>query len=226
MRGRCGWTPRLLRCPGGHDFDVARQGYVSLLGRGAEVGAGDTAAMVDARAAFLASGRYDALLQTLVNRAAAAVGHPPAILELGAGPGSYLAAIVDGIPGARGIALDLSRAAGRRAARAHPRVGAVVADGRLALPVQSGVIDLALSVFAPRNAAELRRILRPVGTLLVVTPTDRHLAEIVGPLNLLGVDPCKSQRLDEQLGPYFDPARSGSISSSPRFCRRRSSKTW
>ena len=149
-----------LRCPDGHDFDVARQGYVSLLGRGAEVGAGDTAAMVDARAAFLASGHYDPLLQALVDRAAE-TGGQPAIFDLGAGPGSDLTAVVDHLPGARGVALDLSRAAGRRAARAHPRVGAVVADGRLTLPVRSGVMDLALSVFAPRNAAELRRILRP-----------------------------------------------------------------
>jgi hypothetical protein len=79
-----------------------------------------------------------------------------------------------------------------------------VADGRLTLPVRSGVMDLALSVFAPRNAAELRRILRPAGTLLVVTPTDRHLHEIAGPLNLLAVDPRKPQRLDEQLAPHFD----------------------
>ena len=47
--------PGALRCPRGHSFDVARQGYVSLLAAGAEVGAGDTPQMVDARAAFLAS---------------------------------------------------------------------------------------------------------------------------------------------------------------------------
>ena len=200
--------PGALRCPRGHSFDVARQGYVSLLAPGAEVGAGDTPQMVEARAAFLAAGHFAPIVAALADRAAAcrpAAAVAVAVADLGAGPGSYLAAVVDRVPGARGVALDLSRAAGRRAARVHPRVGAVVADGRLALPLRSGAFDLALNLFAPRNAPELRRILRLDGTLLVVTPTDRHLRELAGPLELLAVDPNKTQRLEEQLGPHFDP---------------------
>ena len=45
-----------LRCGRGHAFDIARQGYVSLLPAGAKGGGGDTAAMVRARADFLAAG--------------------------------------------------------------------------------------------------------------------------------------------------------------------------
>ena len=41
---------------------------------------------------------------------------------------------------------------------------------------------------------------------MVVTPTDRHLREIVAPLQLLAVAPTKSRRLDDQLGPHFDLA--------------------
>jgi 23S rRNA (guanine745-N1)-methyltransferase len=40
-----------LRCGTGHAFDIARQGYVSLLPAGAKGGGGDTAAMVRARLA-------------------------------------------------------------------------------------------------------------------------------------------------------------------------------
>jgi 23S rRNA (guanine745-N1)-methyltransferase len=195
--------PGALRCPRGHRFDLARQGFVSQLAAGAEVGAGDTPQMVEARAAFLAAGHFAPIVAALSDRAAAS-RPAAAVADLGAGPGSYLAAVVDRIPGARGVALDLSRAAGRRAARVHPRVGAVVADGRVALPLRTGAFDLALNLFAPRNAPELRRILRPDGTLLVVTPTERHLQEIAGPLELLAVDPMKPQRLEEQLGPHFD----------------------
>jgi 23S rRNA (guanine745-N1)-methyltransferase len=193
-----------LRCSRGHSFDVARQGYVSLLAPGAEVGAGDTPQMVEARAAFLAGGHFAPIVASLSDLAAACLP-AAAVADLGAGPGTYLAAVVDRIPGARGVALDLSRAAGRRAARVHARVGAVVADGRVALPLRSGGFDVALNLFAPRNAPELRRILRPDGTLLVVTPTERHLQEIAGPLDLLAIDPRKPQRLEEQLGPHFDP---------------------
>jgi hypothetical protein len=64
---------------------------------------------------------------------------------------------------------------------------------------------LVLSVFAPRNGAELRRILSPAGRLLVVTPQRDHLGEIVRPLGLLPVDKRKEERLADTLGPYFEP---------------------
>ncbi|WP_346774290.1 putative RNA methyltransferase, partial [Streptomyces sp. ADI96-02] len=45
-----------LRCPEGHTFDIARQGYVSLL-TGIRATSGDDAAMVQARNRFLSTGR-------------------------------------------------------------------------------------------------------------------------------------------------------------------------
>jgi 23S rRNA (guanine745-N1)-methyltransferase len=47
-----------LRCPHSHTFDVARQGYVNLLSGKASGSPGDTAAMVAARAQFLAAGHF------------------------------------------------------------------------------------------------------------------------------------------------------------------------
>jgi 23S rRNA (guanine745-N1)-methyltransferase len=58
-------------------------------------------------------------------------------------------------------------------------------------------------VFAPRRGAELRRILRPGGVLLVITPAAEHLAELIGPLGLLSVDERKRERLEDNLGPHF-----------------------
>ena len=57
-----------------------------------------------------------------------------------------------------GIALDSSRPALRRAARADERIAAVVCDAWRALPIRDGVVAAVLCVFAPRNAEELRRI--------------------------------------------------------------------
>jgi len=48
--GRAGGV---LRCPAGHSFDIARQGYVSLLPPGGTAPSGDSPAMVAARAGFL-----------------------------------------------------------------------------------------------------------------------------------------------------------------------------
>ena len=58
-------------------------------------------------------------------------------------------------------------------------------------------------MFAPRNPTEMARVLAPGGALLAVTPTTRHLFELVGPLGLLSVPEDKADRLDEQLGSHF-----------------------
>jgi SAM-dependent methyltransferase len=126
------------------------------------------------------------------------------VADIGAGTGYYLAAALDRQPGRAGLALDASKFAARRAARAHPRIGAVVADVRGRLPVADGAAAVALSVFAPRPAAELCRILHPAGRLLVVTPDPDHLGELAGPLGLLAVDPRKDERLAARLGDRFD----------------------
>jgi 23S rRNA (guanine745-N1)-methyltransferase len=98
----------------------------------------------------------------------------------------------------------MSKHALRQAARAHPMIGAVRCDAWRRLPVADGVADVVLNVFAPRRGAELRRILRPGGRLLVVTPAPEHLAELTGPLGLLSVDERKRERLDDNLGPHFN----------------------
>jgi 23S rRNA (guanine745-N1)-methyltransferase len=214
-----------LRCDAGHSFDIARQGYVSLLPPGAPGGGGDTAAMVRARGEFLAGGHYAGIAGLLADAAAASAGaaSPAAatpgaasagaapagaggcVVDIGAGPGYYLAAVLDRLPRRAGLALDVSRPALRVAARAHRRIGAVAGDAWRPLPVANSAAVLALNVFAPRDGAELRRILRPDGTLLVVTPAADHLAELIGPLGLLSVDERKQDRLADKLGPYFEP---------------------
>jgi 23S rRNA (guanine745-N1)-methyltransferase len=196
----------VLRCPAGHAFDIARQGYVSLLPPGERAPAGDSAPMVAARVDFLGAGHYGSLARELAAAACAAItetGAPGCVLDVGAGPGYYLAAVLDGLPGRAGLALDASKFALRRAARAHPRIGAAAADAWRRLPVADGAAAVVLDVFAPRNGAELRRVLHPAGRLLVVTPGPGHLAELAGPLGLLSVDPRKDERLAGTLGPYF-----------------------
>lgn len=315
---------RTLRCPHGHSFDLAKQGYVSLLTGASTKMTGDTPAMLDARAAFQSAGhfapiaaalaaaiaaiapgpatapetgfdtavfgaesataalpaedrpgpdhnpgeadatprgrrhragitapgssalaasalRVTAMLATGSERLAAGAGpitdpnpigvvarpldgeaHPraplggdgvhdpaaggrgPGVLEIGAGTGYYLAAVLDGTHEARGIALDVSKAAARRAARAHARAGAVLADAWRGLPVPNGAMSAVVSVFAPRNADEVARVLAADGRFVVVTPTPRHLRELVGPLDMVSVDAAKADRLAGSLGERFE----------------------
>ncbi|MEU8194285.1 putative RNA methyltransferase [Microbispora amethystogenes] len=184
-----------VRCGSGHSFDVARQGYVNMLTRPA--GTADTPAMVAARARFLDAGHYAPLARRLARLCAGA----EVVADAGAGTGHYLAAALG--HGAVGIALDVSKHALRRAARAHPRVGAVVADVWRPLPVGDARVDVLLNVFAPRNAPEFARVLRPGGTLVVVTPGPGHLRPLVERLGLLSVDEDKERRLEESLGGAF-----------------------
>ncbi len=78
----------------------------------------------------------------------------------------------------------------------------MVGDVWEALPFQDGVVDLALVVFAPRNGAEIARVLAPGGTALVVIPTPEHLAELAH-LHGVQVDPEKPERLERTLGAHL-----------------------
>ncbi len=189
-----------LRCPAGHGFDVARQGYVNLLGRAAPRNA-DTADMVAARDRFLAAGHYDPISEAVT----ASVAGARRIVDAGGGTGHHLARALDATPDAVGLVVDVSAPAARRAARAHPRMGAVVADTWLALPVRSSAADAVLCVFAPRNPTEFARVLAPGGLLVVVTPNPGHLAEARETLGLIGIHDDKLEAVRRALAAAFEP---------------------
>jgi 23S rRNA (guanine745-N1)-methyltransferase len=194
--GEAGGT---LRCAAGHSFDIARQGYVNLV-----PGRADTPEMVEARDEFLRAGHFRPLTAALAEAARGAAAGDDLALDIGAGTGHHLAAVLDTLPGARGIAIDASPAALRRAARSHDRAAAVGADAWKPLPLRDGIAAIVLSVFAPRNPSEMARVLVPGGVLLAVTPTTRHLYELVGPLGLLSVPDDKEDRLDARLASHFE----------------------
>jgi 23S rRNA (guanine745-N1)-methyltransferase len=186
----------VLTCAAGHAFDVARQGYAALA-TGATV-PGDTAPMVRDRVAFLAGGHFDAIA------AAVAASTPPGarwVADLASGPGTYLAAVLDALPEARGIAVDVSSAAARAAAGVHPRAAAATADLRRRVPLATGSVDAALVVFGPRDGAELDRVLAADGAVVVVVPEPEHLEELRAPFGTLGVAPDKERRLAERMRP-------------------------
>ncbi|WP_182348158.1 methyltransferase domain-containing protein [Tomitella gaofuii] len=220
----CGGTVavdrRAVRCGAGHTFDRARQGYASLLARPLKFH-GDDAEMVGARGAVLASGLYDPLLRAVaaagaevLSAVAAATGsRVPTAVDLGCGTGTYLAGVVEQAGEsvrARGIGIDASKAAVRAAARAHPRVAALLGDAWAELPMADGAADLIMSVFAPRNAAAYHRVLAPGGAVMVVAPEPGHLAELVGGIGLLRVDERKNERLAGALG-GFDELRADTV---------------
>jgi 23S rRNA (guanine745-N1)-methyltransferase len=197
-----------VRCDRGHAFDIARQGYVSLTGGRGGAGTGDSAAMVMARERFLGAGHYRPLADAIAGLAAGLDpgpdqhGAPGLVLDLAGGTGYYLARVLDALPARPGVCADLSVPALRRAARAHPRAAALGADAWQRLPLADGSAALVLSVFGPRNTAEIRRALAPGGAVIVAVPGPGHQRELHGPLGLIGIDERKAERLADAFAGY------------------------
>src|SRR5690606_22917279 len=80
-----------VRCPTGHSFDVARQGYLNLT-RGRLRHPGDTPAMVAARESFLATGALDFVPDELARLAGTRRG---LVVDVGAGTGHQLRRLLD-----------------------------------------------------------------------------------------------------------------------------------
>jgi 23S rRNA (guanine745-N1)-methyltransferase len=192
---------RSLTCARRHSFDLARQGYVDLTA-GRVTHAGDSAEMIAARDALLRAGHFRVLEKALTDAVGDRAGG--LVVDVGAGTGHYLASVLDGGTGV-GLGVDVSKAALRRAAKAHVRLAAVRADVWRGLPVADGAATAVLNVFAPRDGAGFRRILRADGLLVVATPAADHLGELVTTLDLVRVDPDKSERLAATLTPWFRP---------------------
>ncbi|MGC3954162.1 MAG: methyltransferase domain-containing protein [Propionicimonas sp.] len=197
--GELGLQPPTARCPRGHSFDLARQGYLNLLSAGQPANA-DTAAMLAARGRVLASGAFDPLLNLVAEHARGA----RRVLEVGSGTAHYLRRCLADDPHARGIALDVSVAAAKVAARSDQRIAAVVADVWAGVPVLDHTVDAVVCVFAPRNLTEFARVLRAGGRLLVLTPNDGHLAALRHRHGLLDIEPDKQQRLLAAAAEFFD----------------------
>jgi 23S rRNA (guanine745-N1)-methyltransferase len=196
----------------GHSYDVARQGYVTLVGGAGLRYTGDDADMITAREAFLSGGHFAPFVEAVSDAVADVLDDNhvseedrPSVVEIGAGTGYYLAHTLDAVPGSRGIGVDVSVPAAKRLAHCHPRVGAIVADAWARLPLRDDSIDVMTVIFAPRNAAEFARVLTPEGQVVVLTPDAGHLAELRAPLGIIDVEEGKVDRMITQASGYLVP---------------------
>ncbi|CAB0796138.1 methyltransferase domain-containing protein [Corynebacterium diphtheriae] len=207
---------RRLVSESGHSFDIARQGYVTLAGGAGIRYVGDDSSMIHARETFLSGGHFAPFVEAVSNSVHLALDEAnvpddtsAVICEVGAGTGYYLAHALDDIENSRGIGIDVSVPAAKMLSKCHPRVGAVVADAWSRLPLRDASIDAITVVFAPRNASEFARVLKPGGQVIVLTADAGHLEELREPLGIIGVEKGKVQRMIDQaagnLVPVSDP---------------------
>ena len=173
------------RCIRGHSYDIASQGYVNLLlssRKHAKI-PGDSREMVAARERFLASGCYGFLGEQVAKEAAVLLRgvSRPWVVDAGCGEGWYTIQTAQALreQGADPtvVGLDISKFALRSAARKDPREIWAVAS-IFDMPVADSQAHLILNLFAPIAGREFRRVLRPGGYLLVVSPGPDHLLSL------------------------------------------------
>ena len=229
-------TGRSAGCAEGHSFDYARSGYLNLTrSGGGRPRAGDTAAMIEARAEFLGAGHYEPIAGAVASAAIAGASAPPAtdpipapaaagtaapapmlLAEIGSGTGYYLdvaarALRERALGPACAFGVDISKTAAAHAARRHGELRFVVADVEAAIPLRDAAADVVLSVFSPRPGSELGRVVRLGGELVVAFAGDRHLARLRKRLGLISVHEGKPERLAERLEPWFDPVATEAV---------------
>lgn len=174
--GRC-------RCPAGHSYDIAKEGYTYLLpaNRKHSHDPGDDRNMAAARRAFLSRGYYRPLLDALCQLSVSHTGSAPAVLDAGCGEGYYTAGIFESLrragktPAMAGT--DISKFILRSAAKRAAGVEFAVASS-YRLPLAVGSVELLLDCFSPLAIDEFRRVVRPGGTFLYVVPAAMHLWEL------------------------------------------------
>ena len=210
----------------GHSYDVARQGYVTLVGGKGLNHDGDSLEMVRSREAFLAQGYFAPFVEAVtdavgdvIERTAAQV-EEPVVLEVGAGTGYYLAHTLDSIDGARGVGLDISVPAAKHLAKSHPRTGAVVADVWERIPLRDASVHALTVVFAPRNPEEFRRVLVDGGEAVILIAGQGHLDELREPLGILGVEEGKLERMLEQAKGQLEPVADAELIEFPMQLER------
>jgi 23S rRNA (guanine745-N1)-methyltransferase len=191
-----------LLCPAGHAHDRAKDGHVFLLPTGrkkreASGPPGDAEAQVRARRAFFDGGHYDRVTASAADAVVAVLKNADdgdggddakpgrrAVLDAGCGEGAYvgaLAAALDGRPGTATptvslLGVDVSKPAIRLASARHGRRARFAVASSFALPVGGASLDALLVAMAPPPPpAELARVLKRGGALVIVRPAPRHL---------------------------------------------------
>lgn len=201
---------RSYACRNRHNFDLSREGYLSLLhGRGNYQQVGDDRRMVQARVRVHRLPVYGELA------AAVAEIHPAGaadagVLDIGCGDGFFLDCATRAAGGsAWGVGVDISKEALATAARSHPGLLFLRTDashGRLPFPDSS--FGLVMSVFAPRPVDEIRRVLRADGSWVIVTATQDHLRELRQFIALAAIG---SGKLDAPSSGSFAAVRSRTL---------------
>jgi 23S rRNA (guanine745-N1)-methyltransferase len=172
-----------LQCESGHSYDIARRGYVNLLGAGEKRSRdpGDSKEMVVARREFLNSGHYHPVADRLAELVQTLVGDRSIIADAGCGEGYYLEQLRTQLestscPTPTIIGYDISKWAVQAATRRLAATWLVASNRNI--PLAPGSVDCLLSLFGFPVFESFLAVLREGGVLLTVNAGPQHLVEL------------------------------------------------
>ncbi|MDG2271179.1 MAG: methyltransferase domain-containing protein [Halioglobus sp.] len=172
-----------LRCEGGHAFDIARQGYVNLLGAADKRSRdpGDGKEMVAARRDFLSDGHYQPVADKLASLVKQQVNFDSTIVDAGCGEGYYLEQLATQFASSSHcrpsiIGFDISKWAVQAATRRLAATWLVASNRNIPLAADS--VDCLLSLFGFPVFNSFRSVLKEGGSLVIVDAGPQHLIEL------------------------------------------------
>lgn len=168
-----------LVCSNQHQFDRSKDGYFNLLPvqHKNSLTPGDAKEQLRARRDFLQAGFFEPLgakLLSLIDPSTKTV------LDLGCGEGYFTRGLASDLPATEIYAVDIAKAGismAARSAKALLNITHLVASN-FDLPLQDQSMDVIIRILAPSKDAELRRVLKSDGKIIIVVPGEQHLIEL------------------------------------------------
>ncbi len=177
-----------LACAHGHQFDRAKEGYFNLLPvqKKNSKEPGDAKAQLQARRQFLEAGFFDPLKNLLLDLIPATT---QTLLDIGCGEGYFTRAMATRMTQGNTYGVDIAKAGIRLAAKSavqmqnqspHPPLSRIqqqfyAVASAYDLPFADHSMDVITRVYAPSRDAELYRVIKPGGLLVIVAPAENHL---------------------------------------------------
>lgn len=169
------------KCSNGHSFDIAKEGYVNLVGTSKRNSAlsGDDRDMVKSRTLFLEGGHYNPLRDKIISLIKETAIENPVLLDSGCGEGYYTRFYCQQVQkmGGSAVGIDLSKSAIKHASK-NCRDACFATASVYHLPILDDSIDVLVNCFSPLAPDEFRRVVKKGGYFFYVVPDKGHLWEL------------------------------------------------
>ena len=175
------------QCANGHNFDIAKQGYVNLLPvqQKKSKNPGDSKEMVQARTRFLDMGFYKPIASLLSKIIFQQITkeRDNCIFDAGCGEGYYLQQVINAAQdiesesGLSFIGMDISKPAVIAASKRNRQARWVVGTNSQP-PFLNDSIDLIFSVFGFHSFDGFKNSLKTNAILIIIEPGKEHLQEL------------------------------------------------